>query len=172
MRLRLALVQFTDGPLNDINGLETDRITSETLEPLLAFPILVDLRVSYHRQFQLDEYHLVKLLEGWRDLECLCLCSDPLLEEVPILPPTVLYLIAWRCPRLRLLKLYLNTCISPHHDRFQPVYFQSLEAIEFGTSPLASEGDFPQQDTPEHVQSRPVIRYDLAERPRFRVPEL
>ena len=81
--LRLALFQFTDGPLNDIDGLETDRITFEMLEPLLAFPILVDLRVSYHRQFQLDEYHLMKLLEGWRDLECLCLCSDPLLEEVP-----------------------------------------------------------------------------------------
>ena len=36
-----------------------------------------------------------------------------------------------------------STCISPHHDHFRPVYFQSLEAIEFGTSPLASEGDVP-----------------------------
>ena len=136
-RLRLDSVHPTRRPLTDENKHETDRVVLETLEPVRALRELVELRISYHRQFQLSRQDLWKLLNGWCNLETLCLCSDPILSETAKLGPSALLVIALCCPRLRHLSLYVR--YAQFRANNQPIWFQSLESIKFGTSSITDE---------------------------------
>ncbi|KAL5513850.1 hypothetical protein ACEPAG_2611 [Sanghuangporus baumii] len=141
--LHLDSVNEADEPLMNDYGQESDCGTLETLEHVLDFPRLIDLRVGYHRLFQLSDSDLENLVADWHSLEVLWLCIDPVLDERPILTPAVLPMLARRCPRLRHLALYLNTHFDdpwlPSQDTVESVHFISLEEIEFGTSPITDE---------------------------------
>ncbi|KAL5513863.1 hypothetical protein ACEPAG_2624 [Sanghuangporus baumii] len=146
MHLSLDSVHDVEGPLRDVNGQETDRVTLDILTPLLSFPLLQRIRVAYHRPFQLSNADMEKLVGSWPNMVDISLCADPFLEEPPMLTVAVLPIVAKHCPRLRLLRLYLDTrsvfpkfSLQGAADRCR---FASLGYADFGTSPLAEEDIF------------------------------
>ena len=124
------------------DGLELDRVTLQTLLPLLDLTDLRCFEVNCHRPLKLNNCDLEELLTKWpssASLKDLHLCHSPLLSEKPSLTPDVIPIIAECCPELLYLSLYLDTHvpaasepISPPPVRFSP----SLKSIDFGTSPL------------------------------------
>ncbi|KAL5513864.1 hypothetical protein ACEPAG_2625 [Sanghuangporus baumii] len=148
---RNGLVQLCLSSVSSVSGdssrdegdWEIDRVTYETLVPLIGFPTLVDFQISYHRPFQLNDAELGMLVENWHDLRVFHFGSDPFLQEKPVLTLAILPTIAKCCPKLQELSLYVDTHVDDPYLRItDPVYpsrFPSIRRIEFGTSPLAEK---------------------------------
>ena len=134
------------GPLRNSEGEAVDIVTLGTIMPLVDFPNLVDIEISYHRPFHLSNSDLYVFMERQPELESLRLCWDPCRMERSLLTVDVLQTIGNCCPKLHHLSLYIDTrSVRTLHASIPPsqTRFKSLQTISFGSSVLMKEDVLP-----------------------------
>ncbi|KAI0350798.1 hypothetical protein OH77DRAFT_1488555 [Trametes cingulata] len=124
---------------------DEDRITWNTLRPLLKLPKLIEFELHWDTPLALTHSDIEELALSLPTLELLILNSEPLPSLQP--PPLTLRALipfARHCPKMRELSLYINASSSDLDEASRELYaclpptrFRSLRQLSFGLSRIA-----------------------------------
>ncbi|OJT05423.1 hypothetical protein TRAPUB_3739 [Trametes pubescens] len=125
---------------------DEDRISWNTLRPLLKLSKLVEFELHWDSPVAITQTDLEELASSLPALELLELNSEPLpTPQPPALTLRALIPFARHCPKMRELNLYVNASSADLEDASRelhaslpPIQFRSLTKLSFGLSHIAS----------------------------------